>query len=286
MFMARFTSVVINLVRASVVHTLTPLLQRSATTMACTKLDKTSAKDLVNSVDNFLFDCDGVLWDGKGAIDGSLETIQKLLSMGKRVFYVTNNSTNTRDNYVKKCHKFGYPAQTEEIACTAYIAALYLHNIKFKGKVYVVGNPSMGVELDKLNIKHFGIGPDTFDTSEITSMLQMKLDDEVTCVLVGYDMYLNVAKISKAASYLQNPDVLFLATNEDSHLPVAGSKIVVPGTGTMVNAVKIPARRDPIILGKPEKPMFEVLRETHNLNPSRCCLVGDRINTDIGLVKR
>ena len=52
-------------------------------------------------------------------------------------------------------------------------------------------------------------------------------------MLVGYDIYLNVTKITKAASYLKNPDVLFLATNEDSHLPVAGSNMVVPGMNTI-----------------------------------------------------
>lgn len=46
----------------------------------------------------------------------------------------------------------------EEIVCTSYISALYLHNMKFQGKIYVVGNPSMGEELDRFDLKHTGIG--------------------------------------------------------------------------------------------------------------------------------
>ena len=42
--------------------------------------------------------------------------------------------------------------------CTAYISALYLNNIGFKGKIYVVGNPGMGEELDKFGFNHCGIG--------------------------------------------------------------------------------------------------------------------------------
>ena len=51
-------------------------------------------------------------------------------------------------------------------------------------------------------------------------------------MLVGYDIYLNVTKITKAASYLKNPDVLFLATSEVSHMTVAGSNMVIPGMNT------------------------------------------------------
>lgn len=46
----------------------------------------------------------------------------------------------------------------EDIVCTSYISALYLHNMNFQGKIYVVGNPSMGTELDRFDLKHTGIG--------------------------------------------------------------------------------------------------------------------------------
>ena len=47
----------INLLRTTAI---TPHVQRYVSTMSCKKLDKESAKDLVNSVDSFLFDCDGM----------------------------------------------------------------------------------------------------------------------------------------------------------------------------------------------------------------------------------
>ena len=33
------------------------------------------------------------------------------LFQGKKVFYVTNNSSNTRAKMVEKCHKLGFPAE-------------------------------------------------------------------------------------------------------------------------------------------------------------------------------
>lgn len=48
------------------------------------------------------------------------------------------------------------------------------------------------------------------------------------------------------------------------------------GTGTMVKAVAWPAQREPVVMGKPEPSMFEVLRKTHGLDPARTVMVGDR----------
>ena len=46
----------------------------------------------------------------------------------------------------------------DNIIGTAYTSALYLKSLGFKDKLYVVGNPSMGHELDLCGIKHTGIG--------------------------------------------------------------------------------------------------------------------------------
>jgi ribonucleotide monophosphatase NagD (HAD superfamily) len=52
----------------------------------------------------------GVLWLGNTVIPGSPNVIIQLQEMGKRVFYVTNNSSKTRDEIVSKCSRLGYPA--------------------------------------------------------------------------------------------------------------------------------------------------------------------------------
>ncbi|KAK7099389.1 hypothetical protein V1264_003533 [Littorina saxatilis] len=252
--------------------------------MACERLNESSAKKLLAGADSFLFDCDGVLWDGRGVIPGSLETIKKLKALGKKVFYVTNNSSKTRDGYLQKAKQFGFPATVDEIVCTAYIAALYLKNKQFKGKVFVVGNTAMGQELDAVGIAHTGIGPAP-TVGGIPDWVDLKWDSDIKCVLVGFDADISYMKILRAASYLQRPECLFVGTNEDTHLPVNNSATRIPGTGTMVIAVAFPAQRKPVIVGKPEPPMFEELKKLHNLNSDRCVMVGDRLESDIGLAK-
>ncbi|XP_052064764.1 glycerol-3-phosphate phosphatase-like isoform X2 [Mytilus californianus] len=255
--------------------------------MACRKVDRAIARKIIDSIDNFLFDCDGVLWEASKEIPGSADTVAALRKLGKKIFYITNNSGKTRSQYVQKCKSLGFHAAEEDVICTGHAAAQYIKAQNLQGKVYCVGNASMGVELDSFGIKHFGIGPDevpgTFEQIGIPQ--HITLDPEVSCVLVGFDPHINYMKMTKAASYIRKNGTLFVATNEDTHLPLAGD-LVVPGTGAVVGAIKIPARKEPVVVGKPNSVMFDLLKKEHNLDPARCMMVGDSCHTDIYVAQK
>lgn len=72
------------------------------------KLDNDQLAAFLDSFDTVLTDCDGVLWMGDTAIDGSADALNQLRELGKRIFYVTNNSTKLRDEYVNKCRKLKF----------------------------------------------------------------------------------------------------------------------------------------------------------------------------------
>jgi len=99
-------------------------------------LDLQNAKKLMQSVDVVLSDCDGVLWTTDNVIPGGPSAIDKLRAMGKKVFFVSNNSTNSRKQYVQKFLKLGYHVVDDEIFCTSYVTAEYLKTkYKYQGKV-------------------------------------------------------------------------------------------------------------------------------------------------------
>ena len=50
---------------------------------------KQEAQSFFDSFDTVLTDCDGVLWKGNNAIQGSPELIHQFRKMGKQVIYVT-----------------------------------------------------------------------------------------------------------------------------------------------------------------------------------------------------
>lgn len=41
-------------------------------------------------------------------------------------------------------------------------------------------------------------------------------------------------------------------------------------------AVKTAAEREPVVMGKPSQVMFEFVRKSYNLDPSRTLMIGDR----------
>ena len=62
---------------------------------------------MLDSVDVFIFDCDGVIWKGDSLIPGVPEVLEKLRAAGKKIFFVTNNSTKSRKGYKAKFDSLG-----------------------------------------------------------------------------------------------------------------------------------------------------------------------------------
>jgi len=105
-------------------------------TRRCRLLDLNSAKKVLDSVDVVLCDCDGVLWTSDSVIPGGPSAIDKLKAMGKKVFFVTNNSNKSRKEYVQKFLKMGYHVVDDEIFCASYVTAEYLKTKQqYQGKV-------------------------------------------------------------------------------------------------------------------------------------------------------
>ncbi|KAF5289922.1 hypothetical protein FQA39_LY14931 [Lamprigera yunnana] len=243
-------------------------------------LSKDEINQFLNSFDTVLTDCDGVLWLDNNVINNADLVMNRFRESGKRVFYVTNNSSKTREEYAKKCKKLNFKCVKEEIVSSAYLAANYLKSQEFNKKVYVVGSSGITQELEFVGIKHLGIGPDFHKTSVPVLVETLNLDPEVGAVVVGFDEHISFLKILKAGSYLRNPDCLFVATNTDEQFPLE-SDFIIPGTGTMVAAVQTCAGRKPVVVGKPFTYICDALIKNYNIDPKRTLMIGDRCNTDI-----
>ncbi|KXJ75437.1 hypothetical protein RP20_CCG011729 [Aedes albopictus] len=256
---------------------LSTMYKNSGTNLA--SLSAADIKEWLNSFDTVLTDCDGVIWVDNETLPHATDVINKFIDNGKKLFFVTNNSTKTRPEFVAKSVKLGFNVDVDNIISTAYLAAQYLKNIGFSKKVYVVGSTGITRELDAVGIQHIGIGPDVLNGSLADAVHNFTPDPEVGAVIVGFDEHFNFVKMMKAASYLDKPGVLFIGTNTDERFPLPDC--VIPGTGSIVNAVTTCAERKPTVVGKPNKHICDILEKEYKVDPSRTLMIGDRLNTDI-----
>ncbi|KAG6510492.1 hypothetical protein ZIOFF_028516 [Zingiber officinale] len=153
--------------------------------------------DLIDSVQTFILDCDGVIWKGDKLIDGVPETLDMLRSKGKRLVFVTNNSTKSRKQYGKKFETLGLSVSEEEIFASSFAAAAYLKSIDFPRdkKVYVIGEDGILKELELAGFQYLG-GPEDGDKKiELKPGFLMEHDKNVGAVVVGFDRYFNYYKV-------------------------------------------------------------------------------------------
>eukprot|EP00922_Rhytidocystis_sp_ex-Travisia-forbesii_P068843 GHVS01102701.1.p1 GENE.GHVS01102701.1~~GHVS01102701.1.p1 ORF type:complete len:385 (+),score=54.22 GHVS01102701.1:85-1239(+) len=259
---------------------------------------------LVDEADIFLFDCDGVLWHGDVLIDGAKNTLEKLQEAGKQLYFVTNNSSQSRSGYLTKFRRLGLGSivvEESQIICSAHAVAAYLVANGFKEtgkKVYVIGEAGILEELSLAGIPCIG-GRE--DSSKIVGADGLHVDSSVGCVVVGLDRQFNYYKLQYAQLCINELNADFIATNTDQ-LGHFTETQACAGTGGMVGAVEGCTGIKPRVIGKPNSYMIDTLRQeldkpTATIAPtgegnkdesnwtrvrrSRMVMVGDRLDTDI-----
>lgn len=208
-------------------------------------------------------------------------------SQGKRTVFVTNNSTKSRQDYLKKLSNLHIPCEKEDVFGSSYSAAVYISRIlkqpPGKNKVFVIGEAGVEAELAAEGIPCIGgtdekfrrdIAPEDFQGLADGSLL----DPEVGVVLCGLDFHINYLKLSTALHYL-NKGAVFLATNTDSTLPMHHSFFM--GAGSCMIPLEYASGQKPLELGKPSQAMMDAVEGKFQLDRSRTCMIGDRLNTDI-----
>lgn len=237
---------------------------------------------LIHAMDDVLFV--PTYTQGDSLIEGIPDTLEKLRAAGKKMFFVTNNSTKSRQGYKKKFDSLGLESvPAEEIFSSSFAAAAYLEKSNFKAtgkKVYVIGEIGICEELDLIGVPYIGGPEDVGKQPDMGPGGKMIVDEGVGAVIVGFDRFVNYYKIQYAQLCINEHNAEFIATNLDAvtHLTDAQEWA---GNGSMVGAIKGCTGLEPTVVGKPSPLMIEYLEQKYGMDRSRICMVGDRLDTDV-----
>ena len=243
------------------------------------------AKDILEKYETFLFDCDGVIWSGKEAVPGIDGAIARLQELGKRVLFVSNNSTKDRNLYLSKLGGMGIDnIDATQVFHSGYATAQYLKSRGLEGThVYVVGEEGLKRELgDVVTV----VAEDEDQTYDPDFEASRELP-AVSAVVVGMDFTFNMKKLAKSLVYLNTTTdaagkrPLFVLTNPDAVIPINGK--AMPEAATIAAAITANACFPPdAVCGKPNPLLFNIIREVHpSVDPASTLMIGDRIDTDI-----
>ena len=210
----------------------------------------------------FLFDMDGTLYLGDQLYDFTKELLAKIREKGKRYLFMTNNSSKSVADYVKKLAKLGIEATEDDFITSSQATAYYLKLHHAGARLYVCGTCSLKEELRKNGF-------------EITENL-----DEVDLIVMGFDTELTFKKLEDVSKLLLTRDnIPYIATNPDYVCPTEYGS--VPDCGSVCDMIYNATKKRPLVIGKPEPLMPQLAMQQHGYSKEETVVIGDRIYTDI-----
>ncbi|CAK9441051.1 uncharacterized protein LODBEIA_P49200 [Lodderomyces beijingensis] len=248
---------------------------------------KDTARKIVDKYDNFLFDCDGVVWLDEDLIPGASSLLEYLTAHRKKhVAFVTNNSSKSRCEYLAKFQRLAIENVTlDMIYPTCYSAALEIRDVLHippKSKIWVLGDHGIEQELANLGYVVMG-GTDTqLDDEFDAKSALLRVDPDVRAVVVGSTKSLNYMRIAATLQYLlyKNKSIPFIGTNIDKTYPGADG-LVLPAGGSVVSFMADTAQRDFISVGKPSRRFLDLILRDRGFDRDRTLMVGDTLYTDV-----
>lgn len=219
-------------------------------------------KDLLRSMRLFLFDMDGTLYLGDELFPFTKPLLDAIKENGARYLFMTNNSSKSVEDYVKKLEKLGISSTRDDFITSSQATAYYLHRNLEGKRLYVAGTESLRAEL-------------RLEGFELTEDL-----DKVEAIVIGFDTELTFKKLWDMSWLLtKHPDMPYIATNPDLVCPTEFG--YVPDCGSVTIMIKNATGKLPIVIGKPSPLMPELAVKRLGVKKSEACVVGDRIYTDV-----
>jgi len=210
----------------------------------------------------FVFDLDGCVWQGHTLNPGAAETLTALQRAGRGVAFLTNNSRARGRDIRDKLHRLGL-GWVEHTLTPLEILGQVIAERFGRSRVLVIGAPEL-VDV----VAEAG--------HEIVEVADFR---KATVVAVGNDFDLSYERLA-AASRAVAAGAPLVTPNVDARLPIEDGDFL-PGCGAIVAAVSAAAGVAPLVVGKPEPPLFRMALARLGLEAAQAAMVGDSVASDM-----
>jgi HAD superfamily hydrolase (TIGR01450 family) len=213
-------------------------------------------------VRGFVFDLDGCVWSGAALNPGVRETLTALHAAGRGVAFLTNNSRATGPSVRARLHALGL-TMAEVVLTPLEIIGEFVARSYGRSRVLVIGSAELAAAIG-------GAGHEVVEPAH---------HPEATVVVVGNDFDLTYERLAAAARAAARGAPL-VTPNVDPRLPLENGDFL-PGCGALVAAVAVAAGARPVVVGKPEPPLFRIALERLGVPAEAAAMVGDSVAADI-----
>ena len=215
----------------------------------------------VSNIQLFLFDMDGTLYLGDRLFPFTKELLATIRAQGKRYLFMTNNSSKSVLDYVKKLARLGIEADEGDFITSAQATIHYLREHYPNRHFYVGGTKSLLAEFAAAGLS-------------VTD----EREEGINAVVLGFDTELTFRKLDDLSRLLRQ-DIPYIATHPDFVCPTEYGS--VPDCGAVTEMLWYSTGKRPTVIGKPEPLMAELGMRRMGATPATTLVVGDRLYTDI-----
>ncbi len=209
----------------------------------------------------FLFDLDGVFYRGKESRIkiGGTEAVEAIREAGKRLYVLTNNSTDTVETVHERLLEFDIPVKREEVLTSSLLTAEYLRERRGKVSYFLVGEKGLDAEM-----KRFGH--------------RRTRGEKADFVVVGLDRKITYDKLDRAVRIVRNGAGIVATHSSRLYMYKTGPAIA---TGPLVKAIEYASQRRATVVGKPSPLMFSIALKRAGCDRTEAVMIGDQVDTDI-----
>ncbi|HSL48478.1 MAG TPA: HAD-IIA family hydrolase [Candidatus Deferrimicrobiaceae bacterium] len=215
-----------------------------------------------------VFDLDGCVWTGEVLIPGAAQVLALIRQQGKGLCFLTNNSRARARTVQAKLVRLGVEAKEAEVLTPLEIVGEVVAQRWGPSRVLAIGGPELAEVL--VEAGHHLVPVDAYR--------------DATVVVVGNDFDFTYERLTAAARAVA-AGAAFVTPNIDPRLPLEGGQFL-PGCGAIVEAVATAAGVRPIVVGKPEPPLFELALQRMGTGVDEAAMVGDSIDSDVRGARR